>query len=70
MTKCFRRITFDFHAQALPPFSATSESITNEFDAELMGRFFRPCETPKRAADSDTQGRDARHMKADGDRWF
>lgn len=28
-------------SEALPPFTATSESITNEFDAELSGRFFR-----------------------------
>lgn len=32
-------------SQALPPFSATSESITNEFDADLSGRFFRVRET-------------------------
>lgn len=31
---------------ALPPFNATSESITNEFDADLTGRYFRVRETP------------------------
>ena len=30
---------------ALPPFTATSESITNEFDTELTGRYFRVRET-------------------------
>ena len=30
---------------ALPPFNATSESITNEFDTELTGRYFRVRET-------------------------
>ena len=33
-------------SQALPPFSATSESITNEFDTDLTGRYFRVRETP------------------------
>ena len=32
-------------SQASPPFTATSESITNEFDADLTGRFFRVRET-------------------------
>ncbi len=31
---------------ALPPFTATSESITNEFDTDLTGRFFRVREIP------------------------
>lgn len=31
---------------ALPPFTATSESVTNEFDTELTGRVFRVRETP------------------------
>ena len=31
---------------ALPPFTATSESITNEFDTDLTGRYFRVRETP------------------------
>ncbi len=30
---------------ALPPFTATSESITNEFDTDLTGRYFRVRET-------------------------
>ena len=33
-------------SQALPPFNATSESITNEFDTDLTGRYFRVRETP------------------------
>lgn len=33
-------------APILPPFTAPSESITNEFDADLTGRFFRVRETP------------------------
>jgi len=33
-------------SQALPPYTATSESITNVFDTELTGRFFRVRETP------------------------
>ena len=33
-------------SQALPPFTATSESITNEFDTDLTGRYFRVRETP------------------------
>jgi hypothetical protein len=33
-------------SQAVPPFTATSESITNEFNADLTGRFFRVRETP------------------------
>ncbi|HXG48130.1 MAG TPA: hypothetical protein VNO52_10935, partial [Methylomirabilota bacterium] len=32
--------------EVLPPFVANSESITNEFDADLTGRFFRLRETP------------------------
>ena len=32
--------------EASPPFTATSESITNEFDVEVTGRFFRVRETP------------------------
>ena len=31
---------------ALPPFTATSESITNEFNTDLTGRYFRVRETP------------------------
>ena len=33
-------------SEALPAFTATSESITNEFDADLTGRFFRVREMP------------------------
>jgi hypothetical protein len=33
-------------SQALPPFTAVSESITNEFDTDLTGRYFRVRETP------------------------
>lgn len=33
-------------SQALPPFSATSESVTNELDVDLIGRFFRVREVP------------------------
>jgi hypothetical protein len=32
--------------EAIPPFTATSESITNEFDTDLTGRFFRVREVP------------------------
>jgi hypothetical protein len=33
-------------SEALPSFTATSESITNEFDTDLTGRFFRVREIP------------------------
>ena len=33
-------------SEASTPFTATSESITNEFDVEMTGRFFRVRETP------------------------
>jgi hypothetical protein len=32
--------------EAVAPFFATSESITNEFDTDLTGRFFRISEIP------------------------
>ena len=31
---------------AILPFTVTSESITNEFDTDLTGRYFRVRETP------------------------
>jgi hypothetical protein len=34
-----------FWSEVMAPFSATGESITNEFDADLTGRFFRVRET-------------------------
>lgn len=34
-------------SEALPPFTAISESITNEFDTDLTGRFFRLREVPE-----------------------
>lgn len=32
--------------EAMPSFIATSESITNEFDTDVTGRFFRVREIP------------------------